>query len=226
VSLFLTGTDTGVGKTFVAIEFLRLLSDAGIRAVGMKPICCGNRDDVRRLLAAGAEDATIEELNPVWLQSPVAPSVAAQIERIEIDIDKIYHRFTTLSQRFEIVLVEGVGGWLVPIAPNFFVSDLARRLDLPIVIVTENRLGCLNHVLLTFENLRSRGFSCAGIILNRADAAGDLAQTTNEGELRRLLPDTILLPVAENGVQTAAKWAQLFAENSRSNEVFKKLTQL
>ena len=226
MSLFLTGTDTGVGKTFVAIEFLRLLSDAGIRAVGMKPICCGNRDDVRRLLAAGAEDATIEELNPVWLQSPVAPSVAAQIERIEIDIDKIYHRFTTLSQRFEIVLVEGVGGWLVPIAPNFFVSDLARRLDLPIVIVTENRLGCLNHVLLTFENLRSRGFSCAGIILNRADAAGDLAQTTNEGELRRLLPDTILLPVAENGVQTAAKWAQLFAENSRSNEVFKKLTQL
>ena len=226
MSLFLTGTDTGVGKTFVAIEFLRLLSDAGIRAVGMKPICCGNRDDVRRLLAAGAEDATIEELNPVWLQSPVAPSVAAQIERIEIDIDKIYHRFTTLSQRFEIVLVEGVGGWLVPIAPNFFVSDLARRLDLPIVIVTENRLGCLNHVLLTFESLRSRGFSCAGIILNRADAAGDLAQTTNEGELRRLLPDTILLPVAENGVQTAAKWAQLFAENSRSNEVFKKLTQL
>jgi len=103
---------------------------------------------------------------------------------------------------------------------------LARRLDLPIVIVTENRLGCLNHVLLTFESLRSRGFSCAGIILNRADAAGDLAQTTNEGELRRLLPDTILLPVAENGVQTAAKWAQLFAENSRSNEVFKKLTQL
>ena len=226
MSLFLTGTDTGVGKTFVAIEFLRLLSDAGIRAVGMKPICCGNRDDVRRLLAAGAEDATIEELNPVWLQSPVAPSVAAQIERIEIDIDKIYHRFTTLSQRFEIVLVEGVGGWLVPIAPNFFVSDLARRLDLPIVIVTENRLGCLNHVLLTFESLRSRGFSCAGIILNRADAAGDLAQTTNEGELRRLLPDTILLPVAENGVQTAAKWAQLFAENSRNNEVFKKLTQL
>ena len=226
MSLFLTGTDTGVGKTFVAIEFLRLLSDAGIRAVGMKPICCGNRDDVRRLLAAGAEDATIEELNPVWLQSPVAPSVAAQIERIEIDIDKIYHRFTTLSQRFEIVLVEGVGGWLVPIAPNFFVSDLARRLDLPIVIVTENRLGCLNHVLLTFESLRSRGFSCAGIILNRSDAAGDLAQTTNEGELRRLLPDTILLPVAENGVQTAAKWAQLFAENSRNNEVFKKLTQL
>jgi dethiobiotin synthetase len=226
VSLFLTGTDTGVGKTFVAVELLRLLREAGIRAVGMKPICCGNRDDVRRLLAAGAEDATIEELNPVWLQSPVAPSVAARIERIEIDIEKIHHRFTILSQRFEIVLVEGVGGWLVPIAPNFFVSDLAKRLNLPVVIVTENRLGCLNHVLLTCQSIRNCGFSCAGIILNRADAAGDLAQTTNEGELRRLLPDTILLPVAETGVQTPAKWAQLFAQNTRNDDVFRKLTQL
>jgi len=226
VSLFLTGTDTGVGKTFVAVELLRLLREAGIRAVGMKPICCGDRADVGRLLAAGAEDATIEELNPVWLRSPVAPSVAARIERIEIDIEKICHRFTMLSQRFEIVLVEGVGGWLVPIAPNFFVSDLATRLNLPVAIVTENRLGCLNHVLLTCESVRNRGFSCAGIILNRADAAGDLAQTTNEGELRRLLPDTVVLPIAENGVQTPAKWAQLFTQNLRDGDVFRKLTQL
>jgi len=226
VSLFLTGTDTGVGKTFVAVELLRLLREAGIRAVGMKPICCGDRADVGRLLAAGAEDATIEELNPIWLQSPVAPSVATRIERIEIDIEKICHCFTILSQRFEIVLVEGVGGWLVPIAPNFFVSDLATRLNLPVAIVTENRLGCLNHVLLTCESVRNRGFSCAGIIFNRADAAGDLAQTTNEGELRRLLPDTVVLPIAENGVQTPAKWAQLFAQNLRNGDVFRKLTQL
>ena len=147
-------------------------------------------------------------------------------ERIEIDIEKICHRFTMLSQRFEIVLVEGVGGWLVPIAPNFFVSDLATRLNLPVAIVTENRLGCLNHVLLTCESVRNRGFSCAGIIFNRADAAGDLAQTTNEGELRRLLPDTVVLPIAENGVQTPAKWAQLFAQNLRNGDVFRKLTQL
>ena len=226
MSLFLTGTDTGVGKTFVAVELLRLLREAGIRAVGMKPICCGDRADVGRLLAAGAEDATIEELNPVWLRSPVAPSVAARIERIEIDIEKICHRFTMLSQRFEIVLVEGVGGWLVPIAPNFFVSDLATRLNLPVAIVAENRLGCLNHVLLTCESVRNRGSGCAGIILNRADAAGDLAQTTNEDELRRLLPDTVVLPIAENGVQTPAKWAQLFAQNLRNGDVFRKLTQL
>ena len=226
MSLFLAGTDTGVGKTFVAIELLRLLREAGIRAVGMKPICCGDRADVRRLLAASAEDVTVEEINPIWLQSPVAPSVAARIERIEIDIEKIHDRFTILSQRFEVVLVEGVGGWLVPITPNFFVSDLATRLNLPVVIVTENRLGCLNHVLLTCESLRNRGFSCAGVILNRANAAGDLAQTTNEGELRRLLPDTVLLPISENGVQTPARWAQLFAQNSRAGDVFRKLTQL
>jgi len=226
VSLFFTGTDTGVGKTFVTVQLLRLLREAGIRAVGMKPICCGDRDDARRLLAAGAEGVTIEELNPIWLQSPVAPSVAAQIERIDIDIEKIYHCFTILSQRFEIVLVEGVGGWLVPIAPDFFMSDLVKRLDLPVAIVTENRLGCLNHVLLTFESVRTRGFSCAAIILNRANSAGDLAQTTNEGELRRLLPDTILLPVAENGVQEPGEWAQLFAQNLRAGDVSRKLTQL
>ena len=105
-------------------------------------------------------------------------------------------------------------------------SDLATRLNLPVAIVTENRLGCLNHVLLTCESVRNRGFSCAGIILNRADAAGDLAQTTNEDELRRLLPDTVVLPIAENGVQTPAKWAQLFAQNLRNGDVFRKLTQL
>jgi dethiobiotin synthetase len=215
-----------VGKTFVIVQLLRLLQEAGIRAVGMKPICCGDRDDARRLLAASAEGVMIDELNPVWLESPLAPSVAAQIERIEIDIEKIHHRFAILSQRFEIVLVEGIGGWLVPVAPNFFVSDLANRLDLPVAIVTENRMGCLNHVLLTFESVRNRGLSCAGIILNRADAAGDLAQTTNEGELRRLLPEMILLPVAENGLRTRAEWAQLFAQNLDKSDVFRKLTQL
>ena len=223
---FLTGTDTGVGKTFVIVQLLRLLGEAGMRAVGMKPICCGDRDDARRLLAASAEGVVIDEVNPIWLESPVAPSVAAQIERIEIETEKIYQRFAILSQRFEIVLVEGIGGWLVPVLPSFFVSDLAKRLDLPVAIVTENRLGCLNHVLLTFESIRNRGLNCAGIILNRADAAGDLAQSTNEGELRRLLPDTILLPVPENGVRMRAEWVQLFGSNLGSGDVFRKLTQL
>ena len=98
MSLFLTGTGTGVGKTSVAIQLLHWLRLHGIRAAGMKPICCGDREDARRLLAASAEGISIEELNPIWLQSPVAPSVAAQIEQVDIDLGKIRNCFRNLSE--------------------------------------------------------------------------------------------------------------------------------
>ncbi|HEY2104123.1 MAG TPA: dethiobiotin synthase [Chthoniobacterales bacterium] len=225
MSLFLTGTDTGVGKTFVAIQLLRLLRSAGIRSAGMKPICCGDRDDARQLLAVGGEGLTIDQINPIWLRSPIAPAVAAQIERVEIDIDKIGRCFNALSAQFEVVIVEGVGGWLVPIAPSLSVSDLAKNLDLPVVIVAENRLGCLNHVLLTSESVQNRGSKIAGIALNHADAGSDLAQTTNVGELRRLLPDIPVVPVGGTGSDATSNLASLFEQNLPA-AVFKKLTQV
>jgi dethiobiotin synthetase len=225
VSLFLTGTDTGVGKTFVAIQLLRLLRSAGIRSAGMKPICCGDREDARQLLAVGGEGLTIDQINPIWLRSPIAPAVAAQIERVEIDIDKIGRCFNALSAQFEVVIVEGVGGWLVPIAPSLSVSDLAKNLDLPVVIVAENRLGCLNHVLLTSESVQNRGSKIAGIALNHAGAGSDLAQTTNVGELRRLLPDIPVVPVGGTGSDATSNLASLFEQNLPA-AVFKKLTQV
>ena len=225
MSLFLTGTDTGVGKTFVAIQLLRLLRLAGIRSAGMKPICCGDRDDARQLLAVGGEGLTIDQINPIWLRSPVAPSVAAQIERVEMDIDKIGRCFNALCAQFEVVIVEGVGGWLVPIAASLSVSDMAKNLDLPVVIVAENRLGCLNHVLLTSESVRNRGLKIAGIVLNHADAGSDLAQTTNVGELRRLFPDIPVAPVAGPGGDSTSNLASLFEQNMPA-AVFKKLTQV
>jgi len=221
VSLFLTGTGTGVGKTFVAIELLHWLRAHGIRAAGMKPICCGDREDARRLLAASAEGISIEELNPVWLQSPVAPSVAAQIERVEIDLGKIQNCFRNLSERFDTVIVEGVGGWLVPITTNLFVGDFAKQLDLPVAIVAENRLGCLNHILLTLESVQQRGLVCAGVILKSANGPTDLAQSTNETELRRLLADINLVAIDE---RTEPNWAEIFAKTEQP-AVFGKLTQ-
>jgi dethiobiotin synthetase len=220
VSLFLTGTGTGVGKTFVAIELLHWLSSHGIRAAGMKPICCGDREDVRRLLAASAEGISIEELNPVWLQSPVAPSVAAQIEQVEIDLGKIRNCFRNLSERFDTVIVEGVGGWLVPITADLFVGDFAKQLDLPVAIVAENRLGCLNHILLTLESVQRRGLVCAGVILNSANGPRDLAQSTNETELRRLLAGINLVVIDE---KTEPNLAEIFAKTERP-DVFRKLT--
>lgn len=225
MSLFLTGTDTGVGKTFVAVQLLRLLRAAGIRCVGMKPICCGDREDARQLLTASTEGVTLEEVNPVWFQSPVAPSVAAEIEHAEIDLEQIEQCFRALAGRFEIVIVEGVGGWLVPITLNLFVSDLAAQLDVPVLIVAQNRLGCLNHTLLTVQSVRDRGLTIAAIVLNEAGATADLAQSTNETELRRLLPDTLLIPLREDGDELAVHLAQLFTGKSK-RAVFNKLTQL
>ena len=221
MSLFLTGTGTGVGKTFVAIELLYWLRAHGIRAAGMKPICCGDREDARRLLAASAEGISIEELNPVWLQSPVAPSVAAQIEQVEIDLGKIQNCFRNLSERFDTVIVEGVGGWLVPITTNLFVGDFAKQLDLPVAIVAENRLGCLNHILLTLESVQRRGLVCAGVILKSANGPTDLAQSTNETELRRLLASVNLVVIDE---RTEPNWAEIFAKTEQP-DVFRKLTQ-
>jgi len=221
VSLFLTGTGTGVGKTFVAIELLHWLRAHGIRAAGMKPICCGDREDARRLLAASAEGISIEELNPVWLQSPVAPSVAAQIEQVEIDFGKIRNCFRNLSERFDTVIVEGVGGWLVPITADLFVGDFAKRLDLPVAIVAENRLGCLNHVLLTLESVQRRGLVCAGVILNQGNGPTDLAQSTNETELRRLLAGINLVVIDK---KTEPNLAEIFVKTERP-DVFGKLTQ-
>jgi len=219
VSLFLTGTGTGVGKTFVAIELLYWLRAHGIRAAGMKPICCGDREDARRLLAASAEG--ISELNPVWLQSPVAPSVAAQIEQVEIDLGKIQNCFRNLSERFDTVIVEGVGGWLVPMTADLFVGDFAKQLDLPVAIVAENRLGCLNHILLTLESVQRRGLVCAGVILKSANGPTDLAQSTNETELRRLLASVNLVVIDE---RTEPNWAEIFAKTEQP-DVFRKLTQ-
>jgi dethiobiotin synthetase len=188
VSLFLTGTGTGVGKTFVVIELLYWLRSRGIRAVGMKPICCGDREDARRMLAASAEGISIEELNPVWLQSPVAPSV---------------------------------GGWLVPITADLFVSDFAKQLDLPVAIVAENRRGCLNHVLLTLESVQRRGLVCGGVILNQANGETDLAQSTNETEIRRLLIGINLVVIGE---KMESNLAEIFAATEPPH-VFRKLTQ-
>ncbi len=218
MSLFLTGTGTGVGKTFVSIQLLHWLRSHGIRAVGMKPICCGDREDARRLLAASAEGISIEELNPVCLQSPVAPSVAAQIEQVEIDLGKIRDGFRDLSERFDTVIVEGVGGWLVPITADLFVSDFAKQLDLPVAIVAENRLGCLNHVLLTLESVQRRGLVCAGVILNQTNGPTDLAQSTNETELRRLLAGINLVVIDE---KTEPNLEEIFVKTEWPDVVIK-----
>jgi dethiobiotin synthetase len=186
VNLFLTGTDTNVGKTYVASLLVRALRAAGRDCVGLKPICCGDRGDAEALHAASHGASPLNDINPVWLRPPAAPYTASMIENRVIDLDLIREAFGRARSAHESLIVEGAGGWLVPITRTFFVADLAVEMGLPVAIVVANRLGAINHTLLTLESVRARGLDCAGLILNRLTPEDDLAVTTNRAVLEEL----------------------------------------
>jgi dethiobiotin synthetase len=198
---FITGTDTGVGKTYFTTSLLKHLRAIGIDAVGFKPICCGTRDDSEAICAASGGRATIDEVNPVWLRPPAAPYSASIIEERLIDLALIRDAYAILRERHACVIAEGAGGWLVPIHRDFSVADLATEFALPVVVVVQNRLGCLNHSLLTTESVRTRGLTCAGFVLNHgmneptrdplAAALQAVATRTN----RAVLEDVSGLPI-------------------------------
>ena len=187
MSVFVTGTDTGVGKTSFSCWLLEQLRAAGIRCAGYKPICCGDRADAELLLAASSTGVAIEQINPIWLKTPAAPLTAALAEKRELNLPELREGFARLSEQVEFVVVEGVGGWIVPITTDYYSSDLAHDLQLPVVLVVHNRLGCLNHTFLTLRSIEAAGLGCAGIVLNDLGATGGLAAETNAGILRRCL---------------------------------------
>jgi dethiobiotin synthetase len=195
VNLFLTGTDTNVGKSYVAALIVRALRAAGKNCVGLKPICCGGREDAELLHTAAEGAISLNEINPVWLRTPAAPFTASLIENRAIDLDLVRESFARVRQAHESVIVEGVGGWLVPITRDFSVADLAAEFGLPVAIVVANKLGALNHALLTIESIRARGVECAGLIFNHTTPEEDIATTTNRGVLEELAGVPILLDV-------------------------------
>ena len=209
MSLFLTGTDTGVGKTFTAVQLVRAGRAAGLRCAGFKPICCGDRDDAQQLLAASSEGLTIDELNPVWLKTPAAPFSASLIEQVEIDDQQLIENLRALEERFDTVVVEGVGGWLVPIRKDFFVADLAALMKLPVLVVAMNRLGCLNHTILTVRSVVAHGLTCAGVVLNSPEGFLDIASATNADILRQILDVPIVSSLPTEGAGLSPEWRQI-----------------
>ena len=149
MNYFLTGTDTGVGKTYVAVLLIRALRAAGFDTVGLKPICCGERSDAEALHAAADGELSLDDVNPVWFRFPAAPYTASIVEGRLPDLDQIRERFARVRAARRSVIVEGVGGWLVPILRDYSVADLAAEMGLPVVVVAANRLGAINHTLLT-----------------------------------------------------------------------------
>lgn len=179
MNLFITGTDTNAGKTFVTALLTRALRGRGFETIALKPLCSGERSDVEILQAASDHHLTLDETNPIWLREPAAPLVAVRLENRTLSLDALEAWFRNLSEKHSSLLVEGAGGWLVPITPTETIADLAARLSLPVVVVVANRLGCINHTLLTLESIRARGLHCPGIVLNTFSTSDDIATRTN-----------------------------------------------
>lgn len=174
---FVTGTDTGVGKTRVACALLHALVAASERAVGMKPVAAGaERDaagwlneDVAALMQAGNVDAPRELINPYCFEAAIAPHIAAAREGVVIEPARIVESFHALTARASVVVVEGAGGFCIPLSDETDSAALAARLGLPVVLVVGMRLGCLNHALLTQQAIRASGLRLAGWVANHID---------------------------------------------------------
>jgi len=197
VNYFLTGTGTGVGKTYVASLLIRAGRNAGLDTVGMKPVCTGDRSDAEALHQACDGVISINTVNPVWYRTPAAPYTAAVVENRPVDLALIRDTFRQLRAAHRSLIVEGVGGWLVPIERNYFVADLAAEMALPVVVVVHNRLGAINHTLLTVREIERYGVPFAGYILNEADPIEDVAGVTNREILTDLLGQPPLWTVAQ-----------------------------
>ncbi len=173
--IFVSGTDTGVGKTLVAAALLRALVAAGHRAVGMKPVATGVEPgdtvnaDVRALLAAGNVLAPLADVNPIAFARAIAPELAARAAGTAIDVQRIVGAYARLAAGADAVVVEGAGGVLVPLARGVDMLDIPARLGLPVLLVVGIRLGCLNHALLSALALNARGVRMAGWVANRID---------------------------------------------------------
>jgi dethiobiotin synthetase len=175
--VFITGTDTGVGKTLIARLLVRCLVADGVRVAVMKPVAAGavmtadgpRNADALGLIADGNVPMPYASVNPYCLAEPVSPHLAARAAGVVIELPKIREAWAKLAAAADYVVVEGAGGWLAPLSDREFVADLAASLELPVLLVVGLRLGCLNHALLTAAAIRQRGLNLAGWIANHLD---------------------------------------------------------
>ena len=178
-SCFVAGTDTGIGKTLVSCALLYALGQQGVRAAGMKPVAAGaelrggvwHNDDVDALAAAAPLALPQALTTPYLLRTPVAPHIAAALDGVRIELAHILHCYRQVQQQAQAVVVEGVGGFRVPLHDDFDTADLAQQLGLPVILVVGLRLGCISQALLTAEAIAARGLVLAGWVANTLDPA-------------------------------------------------------
>ncbi|WP_353683684.1 dethiobiotin synthase [Thermodesulfovibrio sp. 3907-1M] len=200
---FITGTDTGVGKTIVTAAILRSFIKKGLKVGAMKVVetGCLNKDGILlpsdgMLLRDMAEmNDSVDLITPVKMENPLSPLVASRLENIEVDIDRIFKSFETLKKKYDYLVIEGVGGLMVPLIKEekrktnfYFVRDLIKDMELPVIIVTRPSLGTINHTLLTLEALKNKKIPVKGYIINFSEPAkNDIAEKTNPQVLKELL---------------------------------------
>lgn len=198
---FITGTDTGVGKTVVTGTIIKALHALNVKAAAMKPIETGCRiidnipypSDGMFLKETALMDEDISRITPYCFETPAAPFVASRIENKNIDIDFIKTRFDLLMDRYGKVVVEGIGGIMAPIRKNYFVSDLIKELALPVIVVCRPSLGTINHTLLTINYALKEGIEIAGIIINFSrPEENTIAEQTNRSALEQLSPVALI----------------------------------
>jgi dethiobiotin synthetase len=233
--LFVTGTDTGVGKTRVAVALIHALRARGLRVAAMKPVSAGSapqgdsdplraearvesyvpgglNEDVAALLQASNVNADLRDVNPYAFAEPIAPHLAAQQAGVRIELDVIAAAYGRLAAAADVVVIEGAGGWRVPLNERDDMADLAQRLGLPVVLVVGLRLGCLNHALLTAESIANRQVPWAGWVANHIDPAMT-CQAENVAALRARLAAPCLgvqeFQPAESSLASALQWLTL-----------------
>lgn len=191
---FVTGTDTGIGKTYISAGLVRALRAAGIDAVAMKPIASGFdwvngqrcNEDLDTLAAAHAHALAPALLNQYAFDPPIAPHRAAELAGLTIDLAPVVSAYAQVAARHPAVLVEGVGGFAVPLSPTLMLADLVRALQLPVLLVVGLRLGCINHALLSAASIRAAGLSLLGWVANRVDPAMAEAEASLQAIAQRI----------------------------------------
>jgi dethiobiotin synthetase len=205
--IFVTGTDTEVGKTVAAVLLVRALREQGHRVAVMKPIASGcertvhglRNDDALALMQAAATDLPYEWINPYAFEPAIAPHIAAAQAGVSIEFDRITDRYQRLARTADYVIVEGAGGWRAPIDARLDMADLAMQLGLDVIVVVGLRLGCLNHAQLTVESIQARHMTCRGWLANTLDPAMPCLQENIASLRARLQPACLgVVPYFEN----------------------------
>lgn len=216
---FITGTDTEIGKTFITSALLRAFAQQGWSTLGMKPIASGadeingvlRNEDVDSLVAASTVKAPLEIVVPYLMRTPAAPHIVASMENVKMDVQHIARCYQQAQDLADVVLIEGVGGFCVPLDDETSTVDLAQRLALPVILVVGMRLGCINHALLTAQVINASGLCLAGWVANTVDIDMKFFEENVQALKQRLdAPCLAVMPrLAINEIEQASQYLDL-----------------